>query len=166
MRAKILSAACAAILLAACQSDPEPSTGTANPSGSSIGSNGDFSATAIDPGSPDYPAAQFGNRAFFDYDSYALKPAGRDMVENWAGWLNQWPQQTVKIEGHADERGTREYNLALGNRRANAVLEYLQSLGVDQNRLSVVSFGKEMPEALGSSESSYQQNRRSALIIQ
>ena len=87
-----------------------------------------------------------------------------EALRSQANWLNQYPNKRARIEGHADERGTREYNLALGERRANAAKNYLQSLGISASRLSVVSYGKERPVALGSNESAWSQNRRAVTV--
>ena len=82
-----------------------------------------------------------------------------------AAWLQRYPNVRVTIEGHADERGTREYNLALGDRRANAAKNYLASRGISPSRMAVISWGKERPEALGSDESAWAQNRRAVTVI-
>ena len=89
----------------------------------------------------------------------------RATIERWSAWLRTYPQVTVTIQGHADERGTREYNLALGERRANGAIEYMQSLGVDPSRVRIISFGKERPAVVGSTESAYSQNRRAVMVI-
>ena len=91
-----------------------------------------------------------GDRALFAFDSSALSAESRTTIERWAAWLKTYPANLGVIEGHADERGTREYNLALGERRASAARDYLVLLGVDPNRVKIVSFGKERPAVLGS----------------
>ena len=87
------------------------------------------------------------------------------VLERLAGWMRQYGNIALTLEGHADERGTREYNLALGERRANAVKDYLASLGIAADRLFVVSFGKERPAVLGANEAAWEQNRRSVFVI-
>ena len=102
---------------------------------------------------------------YFDTDRYNVDSQDAAALQAQAQYFARFPQVTFTIEGHADERGTREYNLALGERRANAAKSYLVSLGVDANRISVVSYGKERPVALGSDEGSWAQNRRAASVI-
>ncbi|WP_332815769.1 peptidoglycan-associated lipoprotein Pal [Ramlibacter sp.] len=97
---------------------------------------------------------------FFDYDSYAIKPEAQPLVEAHARFLRANPQRRVALEGHTDERGGREYNLALGQRRAEAVRRALGLLGVNDNQMEAVSFGKEKPAVPGSDESAWSQNRR------
>ena len=106
-----------------------------------------------------------GDRVFFDFDKSNLKPEGRATVEALATWMNNYPAVTITIEGHADERGTREYNLALGERRANSVYDYLLALGVQANRLRTISYGKERPAVLGSNEEAWAQNRRAVFVV-
>lgn len=102
---------------------------------------------------------------YFDTDRYNIDTQDAAALQAQAQYFARYPQITFTIEGHADERGTREYNIALGERRANAAKAYLVSLGVDGNRISVVSHGKERPVALGSNESAWAQNRRAASVI-
>lgn len=104
--------------------------------------------------------ANVGDRVFFGYDQYDLSGEARTLLDRQAQWLNQYPNTRITIEGHADERGTREYNLALGERRANAVRNYLTSAGVSSSRINVISYGKEQPAVVGSDASSWAQNRR------
>ena len=102
---------------------------------------------------------------FFDFDKFSLKPQGRETVEALAAWLNSRGGVTLTIEGHADERGTREYNLALGERRANAVKDYLIALGINAGRLTTISYGEERPAVSGSYEEAWAQNRRSQFVV-
>lgn len=130
--------------------------------------NGDYDANGnyIGPGSQaDLRRTAGSDRVFFDLDSYALDDLDKNTLNRQAAWLAQYPNVNVTIEGHCDERGTREYNLALGERRANAAKNYLASLGVSPARMSVVSYGKERPEALGSDEQSWAQNRRAVTMV-
>ena len=102
---------------------------------------------------------------YFDLDRFNISTTSAATLQAQAQYFAQYPQLTFTIEGHADERGTREYNLALGERRANAAKNYLTSLGIAANRISVVSYGKERPVALGSNEEAWAQNRRAANVI-
>ena len=105
------------------------------------------------------------DRVFFALDSYALDAESRRVLDAQAQWLAANPNVRVTIEGHADERGTREYNLALGDRRANAARDYLQSRGIDASRMQTISYGKERPAVIGNSEESYAQNRRAVTVV-
>ena len=106
-----------------------------------------------------------GDRVFFDTDQYDLDDRDRATLDAQATWLSRYPTVRVTIEGHADERGTRDYNLALGDRRANAAKNYLAARGVSAGRMTVISYGKERPEALGSDESAWAQNRRAVTVL-
>ncbi len=105
-------------------------------------------------------AASGGALVYFGYDRYDLTADGRSGLQTQAAWLVAHASVKVTVEGHCDERGTREYNLALGDRRANSVKNYLVALGVDPSRIHTVSYGKERPAVTGSGESSWSQNRR------
>jgi peptidoglycan-associated lipoprotein len=102
---------------------------------------------------------------FFDFDRSDVRTDQRDVLSKDAGWLRKWPTVKVRIEGHCDERGTAQYNLALGERRAEADREYLASLGVDGKRMEVVSYGKEKPFAVGHDEQAWSQNRRDHFLV-
>ncbi len=117
------------------------------------------------PGSQEDLVVNIGDRVFFGYDRYDLSSEARSLLEMQAQWLSQHSHLTVTIEGHADERGTREYNLALGERRANSVRSYLLALGVPASRISVISYGKERPSVLGSDPSAWAQNRRGVTVV-
>ncbi len=106
-----------------------------------------------------------GDRVFFDYDSSTLDQTDRDTLGRQAAWLNQFPNIVLTIEGHCDERGTREYNLALGARRAAAVREHLVSLGVSAARVETISYGSERPTCVESAENCWQVNRRGVATI-
>lgn len=105
------------------------------------------------------------DRVFFDTDRYNIDTQDQATLQTQAQWLAQYPQAQVTVEGHSDERGTRDYNLALGERRANAAKNYLVSLGVNGARVSTVSYGKERPAAIGSNEEAWSQNRRAVTIV-
>lgn len=113
----------------------------------------------------DLEATAGSDRVFFAFDRYDLTPEARATAERQAEWLREYPSVTVTIEGHADERGTREYNLALGDRRATAVKNYLVALGISPSRISTISYGKERPAVLGSNEEAWAQNRRAVTVI-
>ena len=159
MRLKFLTVFAAAVLLAAC------STAGSGSGGASSGGASTATVTGPVPGSQEHLVVNVGDRVFFDLDKSDLKPEARTTAESVATWMNSYPAVAVTIEGHADERGTREYNLALGERRANSVRDYLVALGVNANRLSTISYGKERPAVLGSNEDSWTQNRRAVFVV-
>jgi len=142
---------------------PPPPATVAN-TGSGGGSTGP--SNAIIPGSnADFLAQMNGrNVVYFDTDKFDIDSTDAAALRTQADWLRRYPSKRATIEGHCDERGTRDYNIALGERRANAAKNYLVSVGIDANRLSTVSYGKERPVALGSNESAWAQNRRAATI--
>ena len=131
---------------------PEPAPAT--PTGPSVGSQAHFEN-----------AVNGQNVIFFDTDRYNIDSADAAALQTQAQYLARYPQVNITIEGHCDERGTREYNLALGERRANAAKNYLVGLGVDAGRIRTVSYGKERPVALGSDEGSWAQNRRAVSVV-
>lgn len=117
------------------------------------------------PGSQeDFVASVTADRIFFDTDKFDVDAEDQEVLRSQAAWLAKYPNKRVTIEGHADERGTRDYNLALGERRANAAKNFLASLGVDTSRISTISYGKERPDALGSDEASWARNRRAVTL--
>jgi len=124
-----------------------------------------YDGDAVDPNAPT-PGTQadlvvnVGDRVFFGTDRYDLSTEARQVLDAQAAWLQQYPNVNLTIEGHADERGTREYNLALGERRANSVRNYLTALGVSPTRLTTVTYGKERPAVPGANEAAWAQNRR------
>jgi len=155
----------AVLLLAACSSAPAPAT--------NAGAGGPApTQTAIVPQGPGYApgsAEEFnqsvGAVVYFDFDKFDLSPEARAQLDKQAAWLKQYPNITVTVEGNCDERGTREYNLALGERRATSAKNYLVALGVDPNRIQTISYGKERPAVLGSDEAAWAQNRRDVTAI-
>lgn len=118
-----------------------------------------------DPRSIAHFNQRIGDRVFFTVDSSSLTPEGRETLNAQARWLNANPQYAIVVEGHADERGTREYNVALGERRANAVLQYLVSQGVSAGRMRTVSYGKERPVEACAAQRCWDINRRSVTAI-
>src|SRR6056297_2156983 len=153
---------CAGLALAACTNpDRFENQNTVDLGGSGAG----LAGSAQDPASPAYFQQTIGDRVLFAVDQSSLSDAAQATLNGQANWLGSNPEYTAVIEGHADEQGTREYNLALGARRANAVQEYLMSRGVASNRLKVVSYGKERPIEICSDESCYTQNRRAVTVL-
>jgi len=106
------------------------------------------------------------DRVFFETDKTTLKPESRELLGKWVAFLRSHPNDQLLIEGHADEHGTREYNLALGDRRATAIKEFLVSNGIQAERIKTISYGKERPAILGSNEAAYAQNRRGVGVLQ
>ena len=117
------------------------------------------------PGSAEDFRVNVGDTVHFGYDQYSIQETDRATLQKQATWLAQYPNVRVTVEGHADERGTREYNLALGARRANAVKEYLVSLGVSTARVDTISYGKERPMCTESNEACWGQNRRGITVV-
>ena len=121
---------------------------------------------AVRPGSnEDFKRSVQSNTVNFGVDLYDIDATARGILDEQAAWLARYPQQRITIEGHCDERGTREYNLALGDRRANAAKNYLVAKGVDPARMTTISYGKERPLALGSDDESYAQDRRAVTVV-
>jgi peptidoglycan-associated lipoprotein len=152
MRMKVLTAFAALSLLAAC-STPEQTASNQGGSGAQRAQTLQEQLVAI------------GDRVFYDYDKSDLKPEARSTVEKWARVLNQAGGTRVAIEGHCDERGTREYNLGLGERRANAAKIFLVSQGIEARRVATISYGKERPAVNGSNEAAWSQNRRGVAVV-
>jgi peptidoglycan-associated lipoprotein len=124
-------------------------------------------AGQIMPGSQEdflQQVGQFGDRILFETDRFNVDAEDQATLQRQAQWLAQYPNTRITVEGHADERGTRDYNLALGERRANAAKNFLVSIGVDASRIQTVSYGKERPSALGSDEQAWAQNRRAVTV--
>jgi len=164
MRLKVLGLLAGVALLAACESTPDNAANT----GGNATVTPAATATAPSgprPGSQQDLAANVGDRVFFDTDKSDIKGEARSTLERQAEWLKKYPNVTVTVEGHADERGTREYNLALGERRATAAKNVLVALGIPANRVSTISYGKERPAVVGSNESAWAQNRRAVTVV-
>ena len=150
----------AALLLAACTTKPTNEGPPPGPmtSGGSTQSN-------IAPGSAEDFRVNVGDTVHFDFDRFDVREEDRALLQRQAAWLAKYPSVRVTIEGHCDERGTREYNIALGARRANAVKEYLVSIGVSSARVDTTSYGKERPICTESTESCWAQNRRGVTTL-
>lgn len=155
---KSLAIVSALFLLSACDSTPGSSSSSKNGLG---GANG----ASAGPGTQADLAQNVGDRVFFETDSSTLTGEAQGTLDRQAAWLKQYPNVNVTVEGHCDERGTREYNLALGERRANAAKKYLLGAGVAGNRVSTISYGKERPAVIGSDENAWDQNRRAVTVL-
>jgi peptidoglycan-associated lipoprotein len=163
MRFKFLSIFAAALLLAACASDTEES-------GQQVGEGATTEAPTTAEPTPELSlqedlAINVGDRIFFGYDRSDLTGESQATLQKLAAWMTSRPTVTITLEGHCDERGTREYNLALGERRANSARDYLIALGVDGGRVNTISYGKERPAVLGSNEDAWAQNRRDVFVV-
>lgn len=183
---KLISLFAAAFLLVACESatDEQAATGgdsatqTAQTDSGNGNGDGDTGGTAQqdavesqemqgpEGGTQEHLVVNVGDRVFFEFDRSNLTSEAEQTVERLAAWMQEYPGTTVTVEGHADERGTREYNLALGARRANSVKDYLIVLGIDPNRVDTVSYGEERPAVLGSNEQAWAQNRRAVFVVE
>jgi peptidoglycan-associated lipoprotein len=159
MNMKIVGAVAVTLLVAGCASKSQ--TG---PQTEGTGMT-DSTTSSVIPGSEQDLAQNVGDRVFFELDHSDLSQEARQTLDRQAAWLKRFPAVRVTLEGHCDERGTREYNLALGARRANAVKEYLVSQGVSAGRLETISYGKERPICTDSNEACWAQNRRGVSTI-
>ena len=177
---KILLSMFLAVFISACSTT---SKDTADSSGS--GSSGEFNTASttsedaasksVDTTTSDFSGVisgtqedlvvSVGDRVFFGYDSAELDADAQELLQAQAAWLKQYNKTSITIEGHCDERGTREYNLALGERRAQAVKNYLNGLGVGISSMSTISYGKERPAVVGSNDDAWSQNRRSVTKV-
>ena len=172
---KLFTGALLVFFLAACSTTPKD---TADSSGSgSSSSSSDVSSeggtvtetspesASIEPGSQEDLIVNVGDRVFFNYDSSELDADAQELLRDQVAWLKQHSNVSIIVEGHCDERGTREYNLALGEKRAQSVKNYLISLGISTDRVTTISYGKERPAVIGSNDGAWAQNRRSVTIV-
>lgn len=141
------------VAVAACSRNPATGVGNLGPGQGAPGSQQEFLVTV-------------GDRVFFETDSSSLTPTAQATLDKQAAWLSRYTNYRILVEGHADERGTREYNIALGARRASVVVNYLVSRGVQGNRIQQQSFGKERPVAICNDISCWSQNRRAVTVVQ
>ncbi len=174
MSMKLLAPALALVLLTACETGSELDDGeAAAPPAATAGTQAaakqdqgvDSRTLAPPPGSAEELQQVIGDRVHFAYDQHDLNGEAQDQVSTWANWLTAHGSLSVVVEGHADERGTREYNLALGERRAAEVRSYLLASGIDAHRVRIVSYGKERPVAVESNEEAWARNRRAVVIL-
>jgi peptidoglycan-associated lipoprotein len=149
---KLVGMLAVALSIGACAKNPTDNANLANASAAVPGSQQDF-------------VVNVGDRVFFESDSSELTQQSVSTLEKQAQWLRAYPQYAFLVEGHADERGTREYNIALGARRAQAVRDYLTSRGVQSQRMRTISYGKERPVAVCNDISCWSQNRRSVTVL-
>lgn len=170
MRFNPVALIAAVVLVGACESTSEE-TGMASGAGSGevetavVVTETEVEQAALSPAQAEEEMVAIGDRVFFGFDQYNLNTEGRTTLEGQAALLNKYPSITVVVEGHADERGTREYNLALGERRANAAKNYLAALGVDPGRIRTVTYGEERPQVVGSNDAAWAQNRRAVTVV-
>ena len=170
---KFLISAFLILFVAACATKPKDSadadgSGSTSSDSSVSSDEGSITETAgsgIVAGSQEDLIVNVGDRVFFGYDSSDLDSDALELLQDQVAWLKQNSNVTVTIEGHCDERGTREYNLALGEKRAQAVKNYLIGLGVNPDRVSTISYGKERPAVVGSNDGAWAQNRRSVTLV-
>ena len=172
---KLFTSALLVFFLAACSTTPKD-TADSSGSGSSTSSSDVSSdegtivetspeSASIEPGSQEDLIVNVGDRVFFNYDSSELDSDAQELLQDQVAWLKQYSDVSVIVEGHCDERGTREYNLALGEKRAQSVKNYLISLGISSDRISTISYGKERPAVVGSNDGAWAQNRRSVTVV-
>ena len=161
---RILAIVAATFLLAACETASQVSGDSASASASNTASSSSASSSAADK-TPAEKLAQVGDTVNFDFDSSELTVSARSTLNRQAAFFSLNPDLMIVIEGHADERGTREYNLALGDRRATAVRDYLVAKGINSARVRTVSYGKERPAIAGSDEAAWAKNRRAATVL-
>lgn len=150
---KALTAIAAMFVIAACSSNTNDQQAAG-------------ATTTVTPGSVADFRQNVGDRVFFDTDSSSVREDGRQVLNRQAEWLKKYPNYQITVEGHCDERGTREYNLALGERRANSARQYLVAQGIPASRLKTVSYGKERPDPVGSDEAAWARNRRAVTALQ
>jgi peptidoglycan-associated lipoprotein len=160
MNMKIVGALAVTLLVAGCSSKSQTGAQTEGVATDSSAMGG-----SVIPGSEQDLAQNVGDRVFFELDHSDLSQEARQTLDRQAAWLKQYPAVRVTLEGHCDERGTREYNMALGARRANAARAYLVALGIQTGRIQTVSYGAERPAVLGTGEAVWSQNRRAVTVV-
>ena len=160
MLKKLFMLIVAGLFLASCAATKTEQGGDVDAASASSSSGGEITA-----GTQEDLIVNVGDRVFFEFDSSELTIDAQATLDAQAAWLMQYPDTNITVEGHADERGTREYNLALGDKRAFSVYSYLAQAGIDTNRMEYVSWGKERPEVIGSDETAYSQNRRGVTLV-
>lgn len=157
MTKKMLGAFAAVALLAACANNQN--------TGASTGAGAAPTTAGPVPGSQEDLVANVGDRVFFAFDRSNLQPDAQATLDRQAAWLGKYPQVNVQVAGNCDDRGTEEYNLALGQRRANASRDYLVARGVASSRIATISYGKDRPTALGDNEQAWAQNRNTITSV-
>ncbi|MGI3776496.1 MAG: OmpA family protein [Janthinobacterium lividum] len=162
MNLRILGALAALSLLSACADKPDTSAANTGAGGASTG--GSMTGTAA-PGSEEDLVANVGDRVLFGLNESALSPDAQGVLGRQADWMQRYPQVQVQLAGNCDDRGTEEFNLALGQRRANAARDFLVAHGVSSGRVSTISYGKDRPTALGDDDSAWAQNRNAITSV-
>jgi peptidoglycan-associated lipoprotein len=163
---RLALAVVAALAVSACASKPNNATGVGlGAAGTGYGGAGGVAGAAL-PGSAQDFVVNVGDRVFFETDSTQLTDVARQTLDRQAQWLGMYPRYTITLEGHADERGTREYNIALGAKRAATARDYLAARGVAASRVHTISYGKERPVAVCNDISCWSQNRRAVTVIE
>jgi peptidoglycan-associated lipoprotein len=160
MNIKFLGAIAAIALLAACSHTPPAVVGTSG--GGGVQSTG---PTGPGPGTEEDLVANVGDRVFYELNKSTLSDAAQATLSKQAAWLAKYPNVTVQVAGNCDDRGTEEYNLALGNRRAKAAKDFLVAKGVSASRITTISYGKDRPTALGDNEEAWAQNRNAITSV-
>lgn len=166
----VLLMSVALVSLAACTSDKDKAMDASldangNPIAGVDGNNGIPPINGVIPGTQQDLVVNVGDRVFFAYDQSDISEEARATLDRQATWMKQYPNVKITVEGHSDERGTREYNLALGERRANSAKSYLQSQGIEAGRLETISYGKERPAVAESNAAGWAQNRRAVTVV-
>ena len=161
MNLRSMTLLAAVLLVAACAGKQENQSAATGTGGAAPAAT----ATTATPGSEQDLVQNVGDRVFFDFDKSDIKAEGRQTLQRQADWLKKYPNVTVTIAGNCDDRGTREYNLALGERRASAAKKALVALGVPANRISTISYGKERPSVVGDNEAAWAQNRNAITSV-
>ncbi len=159
MKLKILGVLALVAAVAACSDDKAANTGSASGLGATS------SATGAAPGSEADLVANVGDRVYFELAQNTLSSEAQATLDRQAAWLARYPQVTIQVAGNCDDRGTDEYNIALGNRRANAARDYLVAKGVSADRISTISYGKDRPTATGDDEQAWAQNRNAITSV-
>lgn len=157
---KLLCLAAALVLVSACDT-----LGLGEGSGDANGNGAHGAMGAAKPGTQEELVVNVGDRVFFSFNKSDLSAEARATLDRQAAWLKKYPAVKVTVEGHCDERGTREYNLALGERRATAAKNYLVAAGISAARIKTISYGKERPAVIGSNEAAWAQNRRAVTVV-
>lgn len=164
MSKKVLPVMASLFLLAACETPPAGEGGAEGTGMDGMHSGSAYPGSAAPALVEDF-VANVGDRVFFAFDSSVINAEGQRTLERQASWLMKHTDVAITVEGHCDERGTREYNLALGERRATAVKNYLVSLGVAANRVNTISYGKERPAVEGHNSAAWSKNRRGVTVV-
>tara|TARA_Y100000590_G_scaffold468233_1_gene650196 strand:- start:19195 stop:19683 length:489 start_codon:yes stop_codon:yes gene_type:complete len=161
MLARIIIVLSMLFFVVACGTAPKDTASSSDSGLTSV----DYTSDGIKPGSSDDLIVNVGDRVFFALNSHDLDDDSKSRLQDQASWLKQYSNVAITVEGHCDERGTREYNIALGERRAQSMKNYLIGLGIEAGRISTISYGKERPSVLGSNESAWSQNRRAVAVV-